>query len=336
MADSVPEQHLDLSWLPEYYRGLRKSRSWVGLRDSLVVSKRDLLLFDSVIIAGLDRQLATLFDQESETVADAEYLASQLFYRPGPETLFEEAAFLVFLERLHDGRLSNISAGKVGELWEKTTEPLKPGTSQKEYQQAVARLRRVRKWLAPILASELREAGCGASPIFDSPLSAWEWSEMEGLRQQQQPHEVGPPCDLIEVVTDYIPLPGEDVPLHEILEFSRDPQTQELKQRLMRATARANLDEVTPESFALQLEEGLAAYKEHMSLLDAKRRGPVMKLVIAATGAVEGIFKLNPRKTADALLEFKTSRVSGLEAELKAAGRETAFIYRAEETFRAD
>ena len=242
----------------------------------------------------------------------------------------------MFLERLHDGRLYNLSAGKVGELWENTTDVLKPGASREEYQRAISRLQSGRTWLAPILPSELREAGCSASPIFDSPLSAWEWSEIERLRRQEEIHEVAPSCDLIEVVTDYIPLPREDVPLHEILEFSRDPETQELKQRLMRATARANLDEVAPESFALQIEEGLAAYTEHMRLLDAKQRGPVMKLVIVAAGSLEGIFKLSPRKTADALLEFKTSRVAGLEAELKAAGRETAFIYKAEKTFRPD
>ena len=317
---------VDLSWVKPYYQDASRRRTVTGCRDVLSVSKRDLLLFDSVIVTGFERQLATLLDQSPEVVADAEYLAEQLFFRPGPNALSEVVSFTLEmiggdsrrlpapLEELFDSSLGALLDVEEGVTW----------TLQAMSQPA--------EWLASLVAASLNHMKCRAAPIFDNFPLPTNWWGLSFFTQASLTAETAE-CDLIEVLTDYIPVPGEDVPLEAILDFSRDQQTRELKQRLLRATARASLDEVTPESFALQLEEALAAYKEQLALLGAKQRGPTTKLVIAATGAVEELLHLRPRKAVEALLEFRTSKLMGREAELKATGRETAFIYKAEKAF---
>jgi hypothetical protein len=332
-SDAVPDpdqtRHFDVSWLEGFYNRSRASRSLTGIRPHISVSKQDVLLFDQVIVTGFERRLDMFPRLPSGFVAAAEYLAEEGFIYPGPMTVFETTVFNDRLERIARGAGVKLRQGAIDTLWSEVDEAVKSLMSSHEYETIMDALGWWSPWLPSILARDLKRLGCLASPIY----SSCHPPEPVHVPQALAEGPTTVTCDLIEVVTDYIPTPAEDVPLHEILEFSRDPETRELKQHLLRATARANLNQVTPESFALQLEESLAAYKEHMKLLQAKSRGPVMKLVIAATGAVEELLHLRPRKAVEALLEFHTSRVTGLEAKLKAEGRETAFIYEAEKAF---
>jgi hypothetical protein len=57
--------------------------------------------------------------------------------------------------------------------------------------------------------------------------------------------------------------------------------------------------------------------------------------IILRTGAdiIESLIKLRPSKAANALYSFRKRKLDLLEAELKAPGREVAFIHKARHEF---
>ena len=325
-----PDEPWHPPWVGDYLAWLKDSRTLAGLRSTLAISKRDLLLFDSVLVLGLERQLEELHRFSPEQAASVEYLFEEEFFEVGPFTSWEMAGFGEMLKPLHAG-FEPPEAELPSPLRD-----LAKMISSGQHPSVASIVTPLPSTALSLVSLLLSDAGCKASPVYDRAPTAEDWKALASSLSYPKSRLASSKSQLVEVVTDYLPEPSERVPLNDILDFSRDAKTMELKQRLLRSTARADLDKVSPEQFALNLEESLAAYKEHMKLIDAKQRGPVMKLLLSATGAIEELAHLRPRKAIEALLEFKTSRITGLEAELKAAGRETAFIYKAEKAFPPD
>ncbi len=294
-------------------------RSPTGLRHSLAVSKTDLLLFDEVRVMGLERQLSEVSGVDEAASADAAFLAEAGFLTEAPDKPYGVGVLLdeYFRDKYYeDGSPLRVVARlrASGKHPSSSDLILPPGSEL-------------------VLSTAMNIVGESWVPVMPRRPTSADWEAIHSLLSVSKELEVGGDS-LLEVVIDALPVPGDDVPLDTILDFCRDPTTRAQRERLMLALARARLDGRSTEAFALDIEEALVQFEQHMRVADLRTRAGGLRLVItSALGAIEELARLRPRRALDAVLDYREVRASRLEAQLQAAGSEAAFIYQAERTF---
>ena len=303
------------------YRTIRFGGS-VGVRRSISVSKVDLLLFDRINVMGLERQIAAPATG-SQMAAEAVYLAEQGFLDDAPETVGQLGALIPdayempaqsskfeWLYRLGSGARHPI----VGDLW---GERLPVGGEL------------IVSWTFNVAFGER------TMPVLEGlPTEAdWQWLDT-ALIIPEELRSRGPSTSLLEIVIPELPIPGDDVGLADLLDFSRDPETVRRRNRLFLAVRRAEIESQSAEAFSVSLAEALADYEDHMRLANLRAKTSAARLVLAATlGVVEELVHLRPLKALDAVFEYRTLKADRLEAELTSPGHEFALIHDARQRF---
>jgi hypothetical protein len=147
--------------------------------------------------------------------------------------------------------------------------------------------------------------------------------------------KTGKRFDVIEVTLNEFPTPDENVPYEEILAFKAEASVQrdfELFRRWMRKRMRdenASLPEVREE-----ISDLLSDYREHMELAKMKyHHGVVRTVVTAPLGMVEKVVKFQFSKLFDDFFDLKALKIGLVEAEIKAPGREVAYLEKAIQRF---
>lgn len=161
---------------------------------------------------------------------------------------------------------------------------------------------------APVISWLLNVTGASTIPIQEHRPTSADWDR---LRQSLwlPPSLVESRSDdtLLEVILAKMPIPGPDVPLHEVLDFSQDSETIRRRRRLLRTLERAQIEEVSPDTFNLNLEEALASYEDHMQLADMRSRTSTLRILVeASVGVVEELAHLRPRGALNAVFEYET------------------------------
>lgn len=135
------------------------------------------------------------------------------------------------------------------------------------------------------------------------------------------------------MVLNSLPIPGDDVPLQDVIDFGRDAGTVAKRKKLMRSLERAHLEDVSPDVFRLDLEEAVEEYRTHLSLHDLRSHGKTVTFLLALPGALEEVVHLRPKRAVKELFALRERRVARLERELLAPGHEFSMIYEAERQF---
>jgi hypothetical protein len=92
--------------------------------------------------------------------------------------------------------------------------------------------------------------------------------------------------------------------------------------------------DLTPVEIQQKLEYLMDQYQKHMALHKMKtRKGVLETVVVSSAELVENIAKLKLSEVAKKLFSFRERRLSLLETELTAPGREVAYIVDARERF---
>jgi hypothetical protein len=133
-----------------------------------------------------------------------------------------------------------------------------------------------------------------------------------------------------------LPIPDDQTPWEDIIEFRNDPESKKrLKalrvwtRKFAKATTATSLAEMTEE-----IEVLLDEYEEHMKLHGMKvNKGAAETLLTVAGRVAEDLVKLKWCELAKLPFIFKERRISLLEAEAKAPNRELAFISMARSRF---
>jgi len=136
------------------------------------------------------------------------------------------------------------------------------------------------------------------------------------------------------VILRKLPVPGKTTSLDRILEFRDDPLSKS-KILAMRRWA-SNLTQMnrSPSEIAQELDWLLNEYEEHMRLHEMKiTRGVFETLITVTAEAAEDLVKVRWGKLAKSLFTLSNRKIELLEAELKAPGREIAYISHARKTF---
>jgi hypothetical protein len=139
---------------------------------------------------------------------------------------------------------------------------------------------------------------------------------------------------VLRVVLNALPEPESATPLEVLRDFRRDPSARASFTRLKRwAAAIAQKPHTAPEILD-EVRHLLADYEEHMRIHRMKvRKGFLETIVTAAGDLVEHTVRLRFGHAARALFAFSEARVTLLEAEQHAPGREVAYVAQAHARF---
>jgi hypothetical protein len=295
-----------------------------GVRRKLTISKRDFLLFDHVAVMGLREQFETA---DAETQASASYLSDigRLSGAPSDMQGVVKAVREVGRKLLDDSALAEVVADHP-ELRAALEKMERFGEDR-----AVAN-RHLVAGDERILATLLSISQARVFPLASS---------FADLRQftAEQRENVRPWADItrgqvmLQVTLPKIPWPGDDVPLEDVLAFGSDSKTLELRDRLMRTLTKADLEGEQPELVAIRLEDAVSDYSAHMRAAKLGDHGSTMMVILSLTGAVEELIRLRPRRAIESLVSYRKVQADRITTDLSAPGRETAFIYEANQRF---
>lgn len=151
-------------------------------------------------------------------------------------------------------------------------------------------------------------------------------------------HEYFPdasPRPVLEVIIPKLPIPSETTSWEEIIEFRSDPDSQSkfLAMRdWMNEVARNKLSKIEIEQKAEYL---IDQFQQHMKLHKMKTQpGIFQTAIVSGTEIIEDLVKLKWSKLAKKLFSFRKKKIELLEAELKATGRELAYVIKAQSRFK--
>jgi hypothetical protein len=337
----------------------------IGVRQGSVADKRDLLLFDRVVVLDLEQQYPGLSDSAR---ADVSYLIdSGRVEGVAPMHLDRNTADAMLLE-FNSELLAEIErrgldprqppAGPVSQEWA-TRDELR---SMFKYSPPADQRSSVGELIDPyfrflqvishrpdqvealvcsglgvvMVANYLEAAGLRAVGLLDDLPSdqglRWVTAELGGLASRFITVDRRPN---LELAVRSLPVPADDVPLHEIIEFLSDDETRRHRDRLVRHLLLADFDGADPLHVALEIEESVEVYNDYMRVADIRQQSTAVTVILAVVGAIDDLLHLHLSAAATRLISIKQSRAERLLTQMNAPGRETAVIYEAHERFGA-
>lgn len=140
--------------------------------------------------------------------------------------------------------------------------------------------------------------------------------------------------DVVRIVLNRLPVPDDSTPWQDIVEYRKDPDSHGKFLALrnwMSDVARQNL---TPQEVEEKLEHLLYEYQKHLEFYRIKaKRGTLETIIVASAEFLEDIANKRFSKLGKALFTTNQKRIELLEGELKAPGKEVAYIAKTQGTF---
>jgi hypothetical protein len=142
--------------------------------------------------------------------------------------------------------------------------------------------------------------------------------------------------NVVRIILHQLPQPDESTPWEVIHDFRSDSEARGKFLRLKKWMNEVSREDIPLREKEDRLEWLLHEYEEHLRLHDIKfKRSAFESLVIMGTGILEHTVKLRWSEAAKTLFSLRQQKGILLEAELKAPGRELAYIAHARSRFRA-
>jgi hypothetical protein len=141
-------------------------------------------------------------------------------------------------------------------------------------------------------------------------------------------------AEAVEATLRGFPEPTEDTAWEQILEFRNDPDSKGKLLDLRRWIKKAAKDGLTRKEAGEELEWLLQEYERHLALHRMKSSQGLIETVVTTTAEVaEDLVKLRLGELAKLGFAWKRRQLALQEAELKAPGREVAYIAKARQLF---
>lgn len=168
----------------------------------------------------------------------------------------------------------------------------------------------------------------GALAVLDHSLTSTEWQQLERLlRLPADLTSVESHAGVVEVVLERLPVPSDDVPIEEVLDFVAQPEVQEQAESLRLWMRRAALEADPREEIALELDEMLHEFRRSMEVERLKNQTSTFRAIVSVPLAVlEELAHFKPKAALDAAISIRARRAERLEAEFTAPGHEVAYI----------
>ncbi|MCE1004784.1 hypothetical protein [Pseudomonas sp. NMI1173_11] len=305
-----------------------------------IPKNRDLLFFDTFISMGgggsrrSDRQSPTRYGMDylkpsiEQEAMEATYnylLSKNLILEQGPDlkTLLNEAKKSgVSTNGITSGHSAHITAAKrapnFGHGW---TPPVDSGTLDHLSLKAQERLEEYESNAAARLFAILKS---NTETTYTPIAPAKIFETVFNL----------PKSPVIHILLNALPVPLAEVPCEDILEFKQDTKVQKQLKTIQRWIRTSMAKEDTPQAIGEELADSLNDYTEHMRLARIKYNTEVFQALLTfPLATVERIIKLQFSQLFDPIFTVKKANIALCEAELKAPGRQLAYLHSVQETF---
>lgn len=144
-----------------------------------------------------------------------------------------------------------------------------------------------------------------------------------------------PKAHVINVSITKLPTPTPNTPWEQIQDFRQDSDSKEKYNSLKKWIRKIAKENLKTNEINEEIEYLMNDYEKHIKIHKIKTNHSVLKsTVITSAEMIENIMKLNFGEAAKKLFSFENRKISLLEAEMKAPGREIAYIVKAKEKFK--
>jgi hypothetical protein len=141
-------------------------------------------------------------------------------------------------------------------------------------------------------------------------------------------------CDVVDVVINALPIPGDSTPWEQIIEYRSDPDSLSKFLALRHWMSEVARAELTPAEVEEKLEYLIDQYDRHMKFHRIKTNVGTLETVVTTGAEILGdLASFKWGKAVEALFSLKRRQVALLEGELTAPGNEVAYIVKARELF---
>ena len=140
--------------------------------------------------------------------------------------------------------------------------------------------------------------------------------------------------DVLEVVLKAFPVPADDVPFEQLLDFRRDEDARTKLTALRHWTNKMARGKSSPGEIAEELEFLLFEYERRMRVHHMKYEASTLQTILTVPFKVlEELMRLKFGAAVEALFVLRKQRIELMQAELDVPGKEVAYISKAKSLF---
>ena len=142
--------------------------------------------------------------------------------------------------------------------------------------------------------------------------------------------------NVAQIVINNLPLPNNETPWEQIIDYRNDSETQKHLLSLRRWISRISMQNLSPLEIEEEIESLINDFQEHMKLHKMKANTETVEIIVNSSADVIGnLVTLKFSKILEPLFAIKKRQLSLLEAEMTAPGKEMTYIIKSRETFQS-
>lgn len=142
--------------------------------------------------------------------------------------------------------------------------------------------------------------------------------------------------NVVQVVINSLPLPNNETPWEQIIDYRTDTETQKLLYSLRRWISKISKQNLSPLEIEEEIESLINDFQEHMKLHKMKANTETVEVLVKLLPeTIENLIKLRFSKLPEPFFVFKKRQINLMEAELNAPGKEMAYIIKTRDTFQS-
>jgi len=274
--------------------------------------RQQLLLFDKIYIVGLDRRIAR--PENFPEYLSSSQAADDLF-------LLERGVIAPTAIRTNEiGAFVQGTPATLGESLNVIRDPDLDAETKFKFLAVEGKL------LFDRMVREIAAANAATTGIETLPLCT---NDLPDQLQTQAPSGLK---EVAQIVISSMPIPADDVGLADVLDFRAE--LADKKWNLHRFIQQLASKQQTEAEVRDSIEWALHEYTQAMELHRLKTSNSFVDVfVISPLEVLENIVKFNWSKIAKGALQVRKRKVELLEAEMKAPGRECAYVFDARKRY---
>jgi len=142
--------------------------------------------------------------------------------------------------------------------------------------------------------------------------------------------------DVIQIVIRKLPLPNNETPWEQIIDYRNDSNTQDHLLSLRSWISRISHQNLPLTEIEEELESLTNDFQKHMSFHKMKANTEILEVMVKVPfEIIENLIKLKLSKIPEPLFALKKRQINLMEAELNAPGREMAYIIKTRDNFQS-
>lgn len=311
-------------------RSGREGDIFLGWTNNYSSLKQNSLLFDQIgllrlthlrqvmssAIKSKDNELKSVAPQLQTGISESEWLEEKgIIFEPKIEDDIRFEDFQKIFET------NSVAAAEIEELYKILKYELgrqKPRSSLDKFS-----LAREKDGILTRMASIIMEASRKVSVVTTLPYIEYT-SKIPNTRTS----------DVAQIVINNLPLPNNETPWEQIIDYRNDSETQKHLLSLRRWISRTSTQNLSSLEIEEEIESLINDFQEHIKFHKMKANAETLEVLVNSSVDVLGnLLTLKFSKILNPLFAIKKRQLSLLEAEMNAPGKEMAYIIKSREAF---